>query len=82
MLRFLPLVLKNCWRNRRRTSLTLVTGIDHVRFTEMTAEEVRRQVRSAREQGGATRFFLAPGCSLPTYAYPPLIRAARAAASA
>jgi uroporphyrinogen decarboxylase len=67
---------------RRRTSLTLMTGLDHVRFADMTADDVRRQVRSAREEGGATRFFLAPGCSLPTYAYPPLIRAARAAAGA
>jgi uroporphyrinogen decarboxylase len=65
---------------RKKTSLTLMTGLDHVRFTEMSADAVRRQVRAAREQGGSTRFFLAPGCSLPTYAYPPLIRAARAAA--
>jgi uroporphyrinogen decarboxylase len=67
---------------RQRTSLTLMTGLDHVRFADMTAEDVRREARSAREEGGPTRFFLAPGCSLPTYAYPPLIRAARAAASA
>ena len=40
---------------------------------------VRTQVRAARMQGGPTRFFLAPGCSVPTYAYPPLLRAARAA---
>ena len=25
MLRFLPLVLKNCWRNRRRTLLTIAS---------------------------------------------------------
>ena len=25
MLRFLPLVLKNCWRNRRRTFLTIAS---------------------------------------------------------
>jgi len=67
---------------RTRTSLTLMTGLDHVRFAEMSAGVVRQQVRAARAQGGATRFFLAPGCSLPTYAYPPLIRAARAEAGA
>ena len=25
MLRYLPLILKNCWRNRRRTILTVAT---------------------------------------------------------
>jgi len=63
----------------KRTRLTLMAGLDHVRFAEMSAEAVRAQVRAARTQGGPTRFFLAPGCSVPTYAYPPLIRAARAA---
>ena len=24
-MRYLPLILKNCWRNRRRTSLTIVS---------------------------------------------------------
>ena len=66
---------------RRRTALTLMTGLDHVAFPEMSAGQVAAQVRAARAQGGPTRFFLAPGCSLPTYAYPPLIRAARAAAA-
>ena len=67
---------------RRRTELTLMTGLDHVAFTDMSAAAVAAQVRAARVAGGATRFFLAPGCSLPTFAYPPLIRAARAAAAA
>jgi len=67
---------------RKRTPLTLMSGLDHVRFAEMSADAVRRQVRAAREQGGPSHFFLAPGCSLPTFAYPPLIRAARAAAAA
>ena len=64
---------------RARTPLTLMSGLDHVRFVEMSADGLRQQVRAARAQGGATRFVLAPGCSLPTYAYPPLLRAARAA---
>ena len=67
---------------RQRTPLTLMTGLDHVSFAEMSASAVAAQVRAARAQGGPTRFVLAPGCSLPTYAYPPLIRAARAAAAA
>ena len=65
---------------RESTPLTLMTGLDHVRFAEMSVEAVRTQARAARAQAGPTRFVLAPGCSLPTYAFPPLIRAARAAA--
>jgi len=67
---------------RKRTPLTLMTGLDHVRFAEMSAEAVRTQVRAARTQGGATRFVLAPGCSLPTFAFPPLLRTARTAVAA
>jgi uroporphyrinogen decarboxylase len=62
---------------RRRTRFTLMTGLDHVRFVESSARLVRGQVRRALDAGGATGFILAPGCSLPTYVYPPLIRAAR-----
>ena len=54
-----------------------MSGLDHVTFTEVSADRVREQVRRATAEGGSTRFILAPGCSLPTYAYPPLIRAAR-----
>ena len=63
---------------RQRTTFTLMTGLDHVRFVEVSAARVREQVRRATAAGGSTGFILAPGCSLPTYAYPPLIRAARA----
>ena len=62
---------------RRHASFTLMTGLNHVTFTEVSAGRVREQVRRATAEGGPTRFILAPGCSLPTYAYPPLIRAAR-----
>jgi uroporphyrinogen decarboxylase len=62
---------------RRRTRFTLMAGLDHVKFVESSARLVRAQVARALEAGGATGFILAPGCSLPTYAYPPLIRAAR-----
>lgn len=64
---------------RAKTPLTLMAGLDHLRFAETSAAGIRRQVEVARGQGGPTRFILAPGCSLPTFTYPPLIRAARAA---
>lgn len=63
---------------RQRSPLTLMAGLDHVKFVETSAGLVRAQVRRALAEAGSTRFILAPGCSLPTYAYPPLIRAARA----
>ena len=64
--------------------MTLMTGLNHVTFAEESAPLVRAQVRRAVAEGGTrgtTRFILAPGCSLPTYTYPPLIRAARAESS-
>ena len=66
---------------RRRTAMTLMTGLNHVTFAEESAALVRAQVRRALAEGGNTRFILAPGCSLPTYTYPPVIRAARAESS-
>ena len=66
---------------RRRTAMTLMTGLNHVTFAEESAPLVRAQVKRAVTEGGSTRFILAPGCSLPTYTYPPLIRAARAESS-
>ena len=62
---------------RRRTSLTLMAGLDHVKFADCSARLVRDSVRRALAAGGTTRFILAPGCSLPTYTYPPLLHAAR-----
>jgi uroporphyrinogen decarboxylase len=62
---------------RNRTHLTLMTGIDHVRFPYLSAGTVRDQVKAAVTQAGNTKFILAPGCSVPTYSFPPLIRAAR-----
>ena len=67
---------------RARAPLTLMAGLDHVRFAETSAAGLRGHVSAARQRGGPTRFMLAPGCSLPTYAYAPLIKAARAAAGA
>jgi uroporphyrinogen decarboxylase len=60
---------------REKTSLTLMAGIDHVNFPYMSVKTLREQVRAALGQAGDTRFILAPGCSLPAYGLPPLIRA-------
>jgi uroporphyrinogen decarboxylase len=65
---------------RRMTDRTLMAGIDHVQFPYISARAVREQVAAARAAGGGTRFILAPGCSVPTYSYPPLIHAAVKAA--
>jgi len=64
---------------RKKTSLTLMGGIDHVNFANISAKLIRDQVKSARAQAGDTKFILACGCSIPTYSFPPLIRAAREA---
>lgn len=65
---------------RRRTSLILMTGLNHVNFPYVSARVIREQVRSALSQAGSSRFILAPGCSVATYSFPPLIDAARDAA--
>lgn len=67
---------------RRRTPLTLIAGLDHVKFPDGSVRVIREQVQAARAQAGNTKFILAPGCSVPTYSFPPLIRAAREAARA
>lgn len=63
---------------RRLTPRVLVGGIDHVNFPYTSAARVREQVRSAVAEAGARKLFIAPGCALPTYSFPELIRAARA----
>jgi uroporphyrinogen decarboxylase len=65
---------------RRRTPLTLMGGIDHLKFQYSSAALLRQQVRAARAQAGPTQFILAPGCSVATYSFPPLIHAVRDAA--
>ncbi len=62
---------------RRRTSCTLMAGLDHVKFPYISVQIIRDQVKAALAQAGNTKFILAPGCSLPTYSFPPLIKAAR-----
>ena len=60
---------------RRRTPLTLMGGIDHLKFQYSSAALLRQQVTAARAQAGPTQFILAPGCSVATYSFPPLIHA-------
>jgi uroporphyrinogen decarboxylase len=63
---------------RRLTPRVLMGGIDHESFPYSSAAHVREQVRSAIAEAGARKLFIAPGCALPTYSFPELIRAARA----
>ena len=62
---------------RQKTALTLMAGVDHVNFPYTSAKQIRRQVKEARTQAGTSKFILAPGCSVATYSFPPLIKAAR-----
>ena len=67
---------------RRQTPFTLMAGLDHVKFPYVSVQVIRDQVKTALALAGNTKFILAPGCSLPTYSFPPLIKAARDAARA
>ena len=62
---------------RNKTRLTLMAGLDHIKFPYVSAKTIRDQVKSALSQAGETKFILAPGCAIPTYSFPPLIQAAR-----
>jgi uroporphyrinogen decarboxylase len=63
---------------RQLTPRALVGGIDHVNFPYTSAARIREQVRSAVAEAGARKLLVAPGCAIPTYSFPELIRAARA----
>lgn len=67
---------------RNNTSLTIMAGIDHVKFPYLSAKTLRDQVKSALSQAGNTKFILAPGCAVPTYSFTPLIKAVRDAIQA
>jgi uroporphyrinogen decarboxylase len=67
---------------RTRTALPLMGGLSHGHFAYVSAPQVRGQVRDAIGAAGKDRLFLAPGCALPSYAFPEQIRAAVAAARA
>lgn len=62
---------------RERTGLALMGGIDHTGFQYTSAARIRAEIRDAIAQSGGRGLLLAPGCSLATYTFPELIRAAR-----
>jgi uroporphyrinogen decarboxylase len=62
---------------RGRTPLALVGGIEQDRFPQASAAEVRAEVRRAVAEAGREKLLVAPGCAIPTYSFPELIRAAR-----
>jgi uroporphyrinogen decarboxylase len=66
---------------RKRTRLALIGGISETNFAYTSAARLREQVRSAVAEAGRERLLVAPGCSVPTYSFPELIRATRDAAS-
>jgi uroporphyrinogen decarboxylase len=66
---------------RGRTPLALVGGIEQDRFPQASAAEIRAEVRRAVAEAGREKLLLAPGCAVPTYSFPELIRAARDAAT-
>jgi uroporphyrinogen decarboxylase len=65
---------------RRRTPRALVGGLAHSNFAYTSAARLREQVRAAVAEVGPRGLLLAPGCAVPTYSFPELIRAARAEA--
>jgi uroporphyrinogen decarboxylase len=62
---------------RARTGLALVGGIEQDRFPQVSAAEIRAEVRRAVADAGREKLLVAPGCAIPTYSFPELIRAAR-----
>ena len=66
---------------RRRTDLPLMGGISQGRFAYESAAHIRGQIQGAIKDAGREKLFLAPGCALPSYTFPELIHAARAAAA-
>jgi len=63
---------------RRITPRALMGGIDHGSFPYTSAEKIREQIRTAIAETGPRKLFIAPGCAIPSYSFPELIRAARA----
>ena len=63
---------------RRLTPRALMGGIDHGSFPYTSAAKIREQIRSAIAEAGPRKLFIAPGCAIPSYSFPELIRAARA----
>jgi len=66
---------------RRRTRLALLGGINETTFASSSAARLRDEVRTAVADAGRERLLLGPGCAVPTYSFPELIRATRDAAT-
>jgi uroporphyrinogen decarboxylase len=62
---------------RKLTPRALVGGLDHANFPYTSAARVREQIRSSIEEAGPRKLLVAPGCAIPSYSFPELIRAAR-----
>jgi uroporphyrinogen decarboxylase len=63
---------------RRTIPRALMGGIDHGSFPYTSAAKIREQIRTAIAEAGPRKLFIAPGCAIPSYSFPELIRAARA----
>jgi uroporphyrinogen decarboxylase len=63
---------------RRVTARALMGGLAHENFAYTSAAKLREQVRSAIQEAGVRKLFIAPGCAIPSYSFPELIRAVRA----
>ncbi len=55
---------------RGKWSGSIMAGMDKNRITRVTPAEARRNAETGMRAGGATKFFLAPGCSFPTWFFP------------
>ena len=55
---------------RKKWSGSIMAGLDKNRMTRVTPADAIRNAKEGIELGGKTRFFLAPGCSFPTWLYP------------
>ena len=64
---------------KKQTDLPLMAGVDHVRFPDLTAPEMRAQVAEAIRQAGDRGLIVAPGCAVPTWSFTPMYHAVREA---
>jgi uroporphyrinogen decarboxylase len=63
---------------RRLTPRALMGGIGHTNFPYTSAATIREQIRTAVQEAGPRKLLITPGCAIPSYSFPELIRAARA----
>ncbi len=55
---------------RKKWSGSIMAGMDKNLVTRVTPERARRNALDGIAAGGPTKFFLAPGCSFPTWMFP------------